>query len=466
MRSLSLRIQLVLLVLASAVASQGIGFGLLLLFPPPEPSRMTVAQVAEALTTTPDRVRALGLRREMVAAPPEPAPSGGPAARLISVALAAELGATPDRVRIHMRGGSDPDGPGAPPRIVTVTRRAFSVIVRRPDGSGLASIGAPSLLRGVMQSVPFPPFEAAVRQADGRWMLIRPDDPLFSPWRLRVLSAFGLSAILLTPLAWWSARRLTRPVQLFAEAAERLGLDPKAPPLDVAGPLEVRTAALSFNRMQDRLRGYVEGRTAMVAAIAHDLRTPLTSLRVRAETAPPAERDRMAADIERMDAMIAQVLAFVRGEQVREPAEPLDLSEVAASCVSDAAERGAATAMDASEPLPILGEPINLRRALNNLIENAVFYGGGARVAAVRDGTRAVVRVTDNGPGLPEADLVRVFEPFARGEPSRSRATGGVGLGLATARSIVRAHGGEIVLSNREGGGLIAEAVLPLRAPA
>jgi signal transduction histidine kinase len=155
---------------------------------------------------------------------------------------------------------------------------------------------------GLIRTIPLAPFETAVRSADGRWMLIRPREPLWSPGRLRLLLAFGLSAVLLAPLAWWSARRLTRPVQLFAEAAERLGLDPGAPSLKVEGPLEVRTAAASFNLMQERLREYIRGRTAMVAAIAHDLRTPLTGLRLRAESAPDPERARMAADIARMEA--------------------------------------------------------------------------------------------------------------------------------------------------------------------
>lgn len=464
MRKLSLRWQVVLLVLASVLFTQAIGFGLLFLFPPPEPPRMTVMEVAR-LFRDPERSPATAeLQLRPAAKPPMPADSGR-LGRMIAGVLAAELGASPERVRVRLRGGSAVDPPVASPRVLEWGEVRMSVIVKR-SRAGPAGAGAGPRLSGVglLRGVPFPPFEAAVRRPDGGWMVVGPRERLLSPWRLRLLIAFGLSAALLLPLAWWSARRLTRPVRLFAEAAERLGLDPQAPPLAVEGPAEVRTAAASFNRMQERLRRYLEGRAAMFAAIAHDLRTPLTGLRLRAETAPPNERDRMAADIARMEAMIAQVLAFVRGEQVRETREPLDLAALAADCVREAAERGAAVRLGSMEPLPVEGEPLNLRRALSNLLENAATYGSTARVSAVRRDGGGVIAVEDEGPGLPPGELDRVFEPFARGEPSRSRATGGVGLGLATARGIVRAHGGEIVLRNRPEGGLAAELALPLRS--
>jgi signal transduction histidine kinase len=216
--------------------------------------------------------------------------------------------------------------------------------------------------------------------------------------------------------------------------------------------------------MQERLRAYVEGRTAMLAAIAHDLRTPLTGLRLRAEAAPEPERSRMAADIARMDAMITQVLAFAHGEQAREVHEALDLAAIGRDCTTDAAELGLHATFEADGPLPVVGEPISLRRAIANLVDNAVRYGGAARVTAAREGGQALILVEDNGPGLPEADLQRVLEPFTRLEPSRSRDTGGVGLGLATAQGVARSHGGTLTLANRAGGGLAARLALPLRS--
>ena len=463
MRGLSLRWRVAGLVAASVAVAQALAFGVLLLWPPPEPPRMGVQSVLAAFGATEASLRAAGLERRISAAPPRGARGG--LQQLIALSIAGGLNRRPEDVRVALLGGADASGVFLPgPR-----SGATTVVVRRPSAAApgpaiataLMQVSTPAtLLRALPPTLP--PFRAAVLRPDGRWTVVGPREPLVSPWRLRVLAAFAAGALLLAPLAWWSARRLTRPVSLFAEAADRLGLDPGAPALPVEGPAEVRLAAASFNRMQDRLRAYVDGRTAMLAAIAHDLRTPLTGLRLRAETAPPRERERMAADIARMEAMIAQVLAFVRGEQVREPREPIDLAELAAACVRDFAEQGAEVVLDGREPLPLQGEPLNLRRALNNLLDNALSYGARARVSACRSGPDALVTVADDGPGLPEASLEAVFEPFARLESSRSRATGGVGLGLPTARGIVRAHGGDIRLVNGVDGGLRAEVRIPL----
>jgi len=198
------------------------------------------------------------------------------------------------------------------------------------------------------------------------------------------------------------------------------------------------------------------------AAIAHDLRTPLTRLRFRAEQAPDHLRDRMAADVEEMDALIAQAMAFVRGEQQAERRERLDLAGLAADCASGFAETGADVRFEGTTPLPIEADPAALRRALGNLIDNSVTFAGSALVSATREGDAAVITVTDNGPGLPEDELEAAFEPFHRGERSRSRQTGGAGLGLAVARQAARAAGGDVTLVNRPGGGLEARLALPL----
>jgi signal transduction histidine kinase len=203
-------------------------------------------------------------------------------------------------------------------------------------------------------------------------------------------------------------------------------------------------------------------RTQTIAAIAHDLRTPLTRLRFRAEQAPEALRDRMAADVEEMDALIGQAMAFVRGEQQAERREPLDLSVLAADCAQGFAETGAEVRFDGPDALPVLGDPAGLRRALANLIDNAVKFAGNAEVSATRDGPFAVVTVADRGPGLPAEELETAFEPFRRGERSRSRQTGGAGLGLAVARQAARAAGGEVALVNPDGGGLEARLSIPL----
>ena len=203
-------------------------------------------------------------------------------------------------------------------------------------------------------------------------------------------------------------------------------------------------------------------RSQTVAAIAHDLRTPLTRLRFRAEQAPDSVRDRMAADIEEMDALIATAMAYVRGEATPDRSEPFDLAELAADCATGFSETGASVTFSGEPPVPVVADPAALRRALANLIANAVKFGGGARVhAAAADGT-AVLTVEDDGPGLAESELEAVFEPFYRGERSRSRETGGAGLGLSVARQAARAHGGDVVLETRPGGGLTARLTLPL----
>jgi signal transduction histidine kinase len=307
----------------------------------------------------------------------------------------------------------------------------------------------------------FPPFAAALKRPDGRWSVITPPHPLLSAWHIRLVATFVVSALIVILIAWFAARRLARPIHAFAGAAERLGADPQAPPLTFQGPAEVRTAVAAFNEMQEKLRRYVNDRTLMIASIAHDLRTPLTRLRFRIESAPVEVRDRVAADIEQMDAMISAALAYARGETRSAERTRLDLSALVASVAEDMQETGAKVAFDGAPPIVVLGDALGLKRLAANLIDNAVKFGGEARLSLTRDDGKAILRVDDAGPGLPDSELERVFDPFYRLDAARSAEGGGFGLGLATARSIARAHGGEVRLSNRPGGGLRAEVELP-----
>jgi signal transduction histidine kinase len=307
------------------------------------------------------------------------------------------------------------------------------------------------------------PFEAYVKRADGRWAAMVPQQEGFlSPWQARILIWFGISVLALTPVAYLFSRRLAKPIAHFAEAADQLGRDPGGPPLELKGPKEIGVAVAAFNNMQDRLSRYVQDRTAMIAAIAHDLRTPLTRLRFRVESTPEPLQSKMASDIDQMDAMISATLAFVRDATSAAERRPLELSSLVESAVDETAETGADIEVESSTPVVIEGDPIALRRLVNNLIDNAIKFGGRARARVYADDGSAVIEVEDDGPGLPEAERERVFEPFYRGEPSRSRETGGAGLGLAVVRSIARAHGGDAVLENRPEGGLRARARLPL----
>jgi two-component system OmpR family sensor kinase len=306
------------------------------------------------------------------------------------------------------------------------------------------------------------PFKVAIRQPDGRWLVVAPKEGFPSPWQLRILLWLLLSAVVLAPGAYVFARRLARPISVFAAAAERLGRDPGAPPLKLDGPAEVTQAVSAFNDMQERLRRYVEDRTAMVGAVAHDLRTPLTRLRFRVESAPDGLRQKMAADIDQMEAMISATLAFVRdashpGERLR-----LELVSLVEAIADEMAETGLDVGAESSPPVVIEGDPIALRRLVTNLLDNAVKFGLRARARVYAEDGCAVIEVDDDGPGIPEHEREQVFEPFQRGEPSRSRETGGAGLGLAVVRSVARSHGGDATLDNREEGGLRARARLPL----
>jgi signal transduction histidine kinase len=306
------------------------------------------------------------------------------------------------------------------------------------------------------------PFQVGVRQPDGRWAVVRSQPVLFNAWQKRVALWFVLSAIAMAPVVWVFARRLARPIGLFADAAERLGRDPRAEPLALKGPSEIRVAANAFNDMQGRLRRYVEDRTAMMGAIAHDLRTPLTRLRFRIDALPDEQRAKMEADIDQMEEMISAALRFVRDETKTAERTPLELSSLLESLCDEMAETGARTEVESGEKVVLEGDPMALRRLFSNLLENAVKFGGRARARVFRDAANAVVEIDDDGPGIPPADKEKVFEPFYRREPSRSRQTGGIGLGLAVVRSIARGHGGDVDLVNRDGGGLTARVLLPL----
>lgn len=281
-------------------------------------------------------------------------------------------------------------------------------------------------------------------------------------WTLPNLRPFFLAGLLLAVISVWAVWRAVRPLDTFARAAERLGRDMDAPALPVKGPAEVRRAANAFNRMQSRIRDFVSGRTRMLAAIAHDLRTPITRMRLRAELMDDdAAREKMLADLEEMEAMVNATLAFARDEGAGEPMQPLNLAATLQAVVDDAADAGGAATYEGPDRLVIEGRALGLKRVFANLVGNAVTYGGSARVTLSErpDGIR--ITIDDEGAGLPDDQLEAVFQPFQRGESSRSRDTGGVGLGLSVVRAIVTAHGGDVTLQNRPEGGLRARVRLP-----
>lgn len=303
----------------------------------------------------------------------------------------------------------------------------------------------------------------ALRLGDGSWALFSPaQEPppsLLSPHAILSTLIMAIGVILFSV---WATRWIGQPLATFADAADRLGRDVNAPPLPPGGPREVRRAAAAFNEMQDRIRRFVEDRTRMLAAISHDLRGPITRLKLRTEMLPDDEaRTRMLADLADMEGMVSSTLDFARGEEQTESVQTADLAATLEAICDDAADMGLAADYAWSGRLLCVCRPLALKRALANLIENAARYGGKAKVRAERRSDAIHVTIEDDGPGIPEEAMEKVFTPFFRLERSRNRKTGGMGLGMTVARTVIRAHGGDIRLNNRPEGGLTVVVTLP-----
>ncbi len=305
----------------------------------------------------------------------------------------------------------------------------------------------------------------AVQLADGSWLNVQTQPEPPPSWALPTLVTLGLSAGLVGVGVVLAVRRATRPMTRLAAAADALGRGEARPPLPEIGPADIRATVQAFNRMQERLRRFVDDRTRMLAAIGHDLRTPITSLRLRAEFVEDEDtRERILTTLDEMQKMVEGTLAFVREDAASEPTRNVDLSALVESTVLDLADLGAQVTFAEAGRRTLACRPVALRRALRNLIENAVRYGERCQVRLAGDRNEARIVIEDEGTGIPEAEQERVFEPFVRLEVSRSNETGGIGLGLAIARSIVRAHGGDIRLANRRAGGLAVTVALPTGA--
>jgi signal transduction histidine kinase len=273
------------------------------------------------------------------------------------------------------------------------------------------------------------------------------------------ITLFTLSIAL---VAYVVARMSTRPLKRLAQAARALGEDINRDPLKPAGASEIRQATAAFNAMQARIRQHIAQRTQMLAAITHDLQTPLTRLRLRLEKVQDRElQERLRGDLDAMQAMVREGLELARSTDTSEAMCSLDLDSLLDSVCSDASDSGQDVTLKGRANMAMMGRPGALRRCFGNVIDNAVKYGRQASVTVERQDGSAVVRVRDRGPGIPEAELARVFEPFYRVESSRSRESGGTGLGLPIARNIVEQHGGSISLANHPEGGLVATLVLP-----
>ncbi|CAN5356435.1 ATP-binding protein [soil metagenome] len=484
--SAPLFVQALGLVIVTLVAAQLIAIAVVFTLPPPPPEMYRLSEITRALKTG-QTVQSRDGRALVIR------PHAKPIRGLVDnrrradfkTAVAREIGTDPARIEIDVdtgprffvrsqkrnqlqrlpprddardgpRGPGAPDGPGGPADNLGGPRG------RPIDGPDGPPPRPPRFDFPREEPFIFGDFKLAVQQDDGRWTIVEPKPAFrFDSWQQRILLILGLSVLCVSPLAWLFARRLSGPISAFAGAAERLGRDPRAAPLALSGSAEVIAASNAFNMMQERLRRYVEDRTAMIGAVAHDLRTPLTRLRFRIEATPDDIRAKLASDIDQMEAMIAATMAFVR--DTTRPAErtKLELASLLESVIDEAAETGGQAAVERGEKIVIDGDPVALRRLLTNLVDNGLKYGGAVQGRVHVEGRMAVIEIDDDGPGIAPAELDRVFEPFFRSEPSRNRETGGIGLGLAVVRSVARAHGGDATLHNRAGGGLRARVELP-----
>ncbi|ENB4167763.1 HAMP domain-containing histidine kinase [Stenotrophomonas maltophilia] len=418
------------LLLATLVSVAVVGW-----MPRPAPPPMRLDQAVQVLRG--ERAAApLGLHLATQDAPPQ-----GSASDWLTQLAALQMGLPAKEVRLVWSGqGKAPD---------------VQVIEGGEVLDGTARVGVLKAQAALLTAMQWPPFELGVRQADGRWRVVGSDHSDLAAWRRQVILALLGGAVLLAPLAAWASIRLGRPLRRLADASARVDLQADTP-LPDDGPREVQMLAAAIGTGRERLRAQAQDMTHMLAAVAHDLRTPLTGLRLRAEFAPTPQAARMVADIERMDTMIEQVLDYARGELQPLQMRPLDLAALLEECVQAALLRGVEISMQGPDSLPWHGDALLLRRAFDNLIDNADRYAGAVelRLAVVERGVQ--LEVMDRGPGIAEGDRVRLLQPFQRSERSRSRTTGGAGLGLAVAANVARRHAGELQLLHREGGGLVA----------
>ena len=472
--------------------------------PEPPPSGYSLTEAVTALKTGEARLQnGHRLKAELLSARPAfidrtPAPNDARAQRAfnfqtgIAQRLAAELHVPADTIFVHVeprrrfdngprqfafqRDNFNPGGPnfmssqasrddirpsGQLPGMIGPPESGF-------NGSGFGGNRVVTFNGETRADIFYPAFSAAWRLKDGTWRVIMPPRELIAPWQEKLLLGFCLTALLILPLAWWLSQRLSRPIIAFSEAAAKLSVEDNAPPILSAGPREVRAAAEVLNEMQARIRKQVESRTMLMAAIAHDLKTPLARMRLRIEDVPGPLREKLNGDIAHMDGLIRSAMSFTSAHKMNETLRPLDFSALVDSLSDDLCAVCTMEPARIEDDIMVKGDAVALKRILINLVENAGRYAGGCRIELASRGGKAELRVIDDGPGLPPDALETVFEPFHRLESSRNRDTGGTGLGLSVARALTEAQGGTLTAVNRYEGtkitGLELLMILPMLA--
>ena len=404
--------------------------------------------------------------------------------KVVAVFNAPPLAVSLDRPRITAREGPA-QSDFRQSMFTTVLRHALGddteVHVIRPEGMPESFRSAPRAGRPEMPMMQGPGwghgmsgmdpggafFTVQIALRDGTWVTF---DSYLSPQATAVPLRLALTLLILLGtvivVSLVAVRWVTGPLSALATAAEKLGEDINRPPLPETGPIEAQRAARAFNTMQQRLSRFIADRTRIFTAMSHDLKTPITRLRLRAEMLEDeALRAKFAKDLEEMEAMVTQTLDFMRDASTSEAVQRVDAMALIESLQTDYQDTGSRVEIEGGIECPYPGRPLALRRCLTNLVDNAIRYGGRATIKVEDAANRLTIRILDDGPGIPEQELEQAFEPFFRGEASRSRDTGGTGLGLGIARNVARAHGGDLVLRNRPEGGLEAILTLP-RIPA
>jgi signal transduction histidine kinase len=307
-------------------------------------------------------------------------------------------------------------------------------------------------------------FHIQVRLQDGSWVIFerQVSEDIFN-WPIRLLIALGVLLISAIVISFIGVRSVVRPLHNLRQAVEGLGKDIKQAPLNETGPAEVKDTARAFNTMQRRLKNYIEDRAEILSAVSHDLKTPLTRIRLRTDLMDDDElRIKTQKDLDDMEAMVSSTLDFMRGTETREPSQALDLMALLESIQENVLEAGGKVKLSGQLAEPYTGKHLALKRCLMNLVENAVRYGKEANISVTQSDDEIMISISDKGPGIPEKSLQKVFDPFFRLESSRAQQTGGTGLGLGIARNIARAHGGDLILQNSLNGGLTAQLTLPV----
>ena len=434
----SVQAHMLALPLITTAALTALSFSLVGIATPPQRSSISVREVsrfARGLPVARDSLRVDTEFRKRAAPQHQ-----DPAELYIGTLLAERLGVPRTDVRVRLNSGDRA-------RAATFARE---IELYGHDG------GADPLIYGS--------FEISIRNAAG-WRVLtrRARDPV-SLWHMPARTALIVGMLLMLPFTLWFSARLTRPIRSFVTSIKQLSPGHGNQSVPVTGPTELRLVAKSINDMQARIARYMRERSSLTGAIAHDLRTPLARLQFVLRGAPSDVREAANREIREMEDLIGNTLDFVDIENRELRTERIDLGSLVEGLADDFADMGHRVAIIAASELPLRvdGDMIMLKRLFGNLIDNAVKYGGAARISTSLEGSCAVIRISDQGPGMTAEERLRAFEPFFRGEPSRNRKTGGTGLGLAIVRMAVDAHRGSIELHNCDAGGLSVVVSLPV----